>query len=102
MLSASEYDAVAAQASLGSKLEGKRAELEGLRDQMRPSTSTILPTRCDSSRQIAQTREESLRASLATIQRQTTELETLQAQMAQGLGDFKVRENLYSPKWHGS
>jgi uncharacterized protein involved in exopolysaccharide biosynthesis len=95
MLVTSEYDAISAQASLGSKLQGKRAELDGLRTQLSRHLSELVGA-LHSSQQIARTREEGLRANLATIQRQAADLETLQAQTAKGLGDFKIREDLMS------
>lgn len=93
ILVASEYDALAAQSTMGSKLTGKKAELDGLRQQIRKHIEgSIAGLRA--ALQIAKTREAGFKKNLDDVQQQSATLETLSAQLAKGIGDFNLRNEL--------
>lgn len=93
ILVTSEYDAVAGQSSLGAKLESKRSELAGLREQLSSHLDGLVAG-LRSSLDIARQREDSCRSNLVTLEARMTSLENSQAELAKGFGDFTVREQL--------
>ncbi len=93
ILVSSEYDAPAVQNTFGAKLQGKKAELEGLRQQVRQHIDGLVAG-LHTALQIARTREASFKKDLDSVQQQSASFETLSAQLAKGIGDFKLRGEL--------
>ncbi len=93
ILVSSEYDALAAQDTFGGKLAGKKAELDGLRLQVQRHINGLVAG-LRLSLQIAGTREASFKKDLDDVQQQSASFETLAAQLAKGIGDFRLREEL--------
>jgi uncharacterized protein involved in exopolysaccharide biosynthesis len=93
ILVSSEYDALAVQDTFGAKLAGKKAELTGLRLQIQKHVGGLVAA-LRTALQIARSREASFKKDLDAVQQQSAALETLSAQLAKGVGDFKLREEL--------
>jgi len=93
ILVSSEYDALAAQSTFGGKLTGKKAELDGLRTQIRQHIDGLVAG-LRSSFQIARTREGSFKKDLDEVQRRSAALETRSAKLSKAIGDFKLRKEL--------
>ena len=93
ILVSSEYDALAVQDTFGAKLAGKRAELDGLRMQIKRHIDGLVAG-LRTALQIARTREAAFKKDLDAVQQQSASFATLSAQLAKGIGDFKLREDL--------
>jgi uncharacterized protein involved in exopolysaccharide biosynthesis len=93
ILVSSEYDALAVQDTFGAKLAGKKAELVGLRLQIQKHVDGLVAA-LRTALQIARSREASFKKDLDAVQQQGAALETLSAQLAKGVGDFKLRGDL--------
>jgi uncharacterized protein involved in exopolysaccharide biosynthesis len=89
----SDYASVAAQATAGARLAGKRGELDNLRAQIDQHTAG-LARGLRASLQIAQTREASLRDHLNQLEQSSAQLESLQTALSRGFGDFSIRDDL--------
>jgi len=89
----SEYDALAKQATRGPRLLGKKAELDGLKDQIQIHAQSLLKG-LSSQLDIQKTREASLQKSIDATEQQISKLSSLNAEVFRGFRSAKVREKL--------